>query len=65
MLENHRLAESNLSNISAYERVVNPVNENLYGQQVKGQGPNSGYPDNRARHTTATLVNNYVWFNPI
>ena len=46
MLENHRLAESNLSNTSAYERVVNPINDNLYGQQVKGQAPNI-YPDNR------------------
>jgi len=27
MLENHRLTESNVSNTSAYERVINPVND--------------------------------------
>ena len=58
LLENHRLTESNASNTSAYERVVNPVNDhhNYQPRAADAQAPRSGYAEARSR----ALVNNYV-----
>ena len=74
LLENHRLTESNQSNTSAFERVINPVNDLNYrpgksSDIVKAGGSTrtGGYTEARNRAMVKKidfgvlkLVNNYV-----